>query len=320
MPASDNQDPEQRTDKRAGDNIRPGVERVFQLATRKRDGVAHEASDEVAFHLREREEQLMERGLSEAAARAEAQRKFGDVQAAENSLVVSSERLQRRTAWRESISDVLHDAQFALRSLRRSPSFVTIALACLTLGIGANVAIFAVVDAVLLKPLPFRSPSHLVRVWSDGTVPSGVFEILKRESKSYTALEGAEGARQQSLTGIGDPARVMVSQTTAGIFDALGVAPIVGPALIQLTTRCQRRRVRSSVIPFGNRGLAVIRQLLGRRSNWMVFPAPLLASCRRSSHFRRATCSSGCRQLLFATPPVTGGPRSFSWLDDSSRT
>lgn len=213
---------------RSADHIRPGVERVFELATRKRDRISEEAVDEVTFHMREREEQLLERGLTEAEARAEARRRFGDVNAAQDSFVTSSKRIERRMAMTEWFANVWQDIRFAFRSLQRAPSFVAIALACLTLGIGANVSIFAVVDAVLLKPLPFASPSQLVRVWSDAVVPGGVFEIVKRESKSYAALEGAEGARQVSLTGLGDPARVFVSQTTAGVFDALGVAPVVG--------------------------------------------------------------------------------------------
>ncbi|MEO7361452.1 MAG: ABC transporter permease [Gemmatimonadaceae bacterium] len=221
---------EERGEKRAPGNIRPGVGRVFQLATRKRDGVANEASDEVLFHLQERQEQLIAQGLNETAARTEAERRFGNVVAAKDSLVVSSERLHRRNAWKESFSSVALDVQFALRSLRRSPSFVAIALACLTLGIGANVAIFAVVDGVLLKPLPFQNPSQLVRVWGDAGVPSGIYEIIERESKSYAMLEGAERALQQSMTGIGEPTRVMVSQTTAGIFNALGVSAVVGRA------------------------------------------------------------------------------------------
>lgn len=228
MPTEDSGERESRAEHKSSDNIRPGVERVFQLATRKRESVAGEASDEVSFHLREREEQLIAQGLSETAARAEAERRFGDVDAAQHSLVVSSERIHRRNAWKEGIASIAQDVQFALRSLRRSPSFVAIALVCLTLGVGANVAIFAVVDAVLLKPLPYQNPSQLVRVWSEGTVPPGIYEIAKRESKSYAALEGAEDPRQMSLTGIGDPSRVMVSQTTAGLFSVLGAMPILG--------------------------------------------------------------------------------------------
>lgn len=208
-------------------DIRPGVARLFRLALRRRD-VSGEAGDEVAFHLEQREQQLMARGLSQVEARAEARRTFGDIDAARNSLITSSRRRENRSALTESMSDLAQDIRFAARSLRRTPSFLVVALACLTLGIGANVTIFAVVDAVLFKPLPYQRPQELVRVWSEGIVPAGIFEIVKRESKSYAALEGAEGAREASLTNAGDPVRVMVSQTTAGLFSALGVTPAVG--------------------------------------------------------------------------------------------
>jgi len=209
-------------------DIRPGVVRLFRLALRRQRNVADEAGDEVAFHLGEREQQLMERGLSSTDARAQARRTFGDIDLARNSLITASRRREHRSVLIETTANVAQDVRFAVRSLRRSPSFLIIALACLTLGIGANVTIFALVDAVLFKPLPYQRPAELVRVWSDATVPAGIFEIVKRESTSYSALEGAEGAHQASLSNAGDPVRVMVSQTTAGLFNALGVAPAVG--------------------------------------------------------------------------------------------
>ena len=209
-------------------DIRPGVARRFRLALRRQRNVAHEADDEVAFHLQERERQLIERGLSATQARAQARLTFGDIEAARNSLVASSRRRENRSALGETASNLTQDLRFALRSLLRSPSFLVIAVTCLTLGIGANVTIFAVVDAVLFKPLPYRRPAELVRVWSEAMVPAGIFEIVKRESKSYTELEGAEDAHQASLTNAGDPVRVMISQTTAGLFNALGVLPAVG--------------------------------------------------------------------------------------------
>ena len=209
-------------------DIRPGVARLFRLALRRQRDVHDEAGDEVAFHLAEREQQLIERGMSAATARVQARRAFGDIDAAQNSLVHASRRRENRSALRETGLNLLQDARFALRSLRRTPSFLLIALACLTLGIGVNVTIFAVVDAVLFKPLPYQRPAELVRVWSESTVPAGIFEIVKRESKSYAALEGAEGARQASLTNAGEPARVKVSQVTAGLFQALGVTPAIG--------------------------------------------------------------------------------------------
>jgi putative ABC transport system permease protein len=219
---------EEPNGERAARDIRPGVARLFRLATRRKQQVEDEANDEVRFHLEEREQQLMERGMSAGEARAAARSRFGDIDAARSSLVTSSRKRETRSLLRESFANVAQDVRFAFRSLRHAPSFVAIALTCLTLGIGANVSIFAVIDAVLLKPLPFQNPTELVRVWKNGVVPAGVFEIVKRESKSYSAFEGVEGARQASMTGVGNPTRVMVSQTTAGLFTALGVTPALG--------------------------------------------------------------------------------------------
>ncbi|MGV3710938.1 MAG: ADOP family duplicated permease [Gemmatimonas sp.] len=213
-----------------GRDIRPGVARLFRLATRRQASTRDEANEEVLFHLEQRMQQLMDRGMSATEARAKARAQFGDIDAARDSLVNTSRRMETRLMWNESFASLTQDVRFAVRSLRRTPSFLMIALACLTLGIGANVAIFAVVDAVLLKPLPFGRPTELVRVWKNGVVPAGVFEIVKRESRSYQAFEGVEGARQASMTGVGEPARIMVSQSTAGLFAALGVTPALGRA------------------------------------------------------------------------------------------
>jgi len=227
----------------ADQNIRPGVARLFRLALGRRESAESDANCEIAFHFEERERQLVARGLSAADARLEARRRFGDIETVRNSFITSSTRVQKRTALRERWMEVWQDIRFAFRSLRRSPSFVAVAIACLTLGIGANVAIFAVVDGVLtnvaifavvdgvlIKPLPYRSPEQLVRVWSNGMVPPGIFEIVKRESQSFSQLEGAEGGRQASLTDNRTPARVVVSHVTAGLFDLLGTRPLLGRA------------------------------------------------------------------------------------------
>jgi putative ABC transport system permease protein len=125
------------------------------------------------------------------------------------------------------------DLKFAIRSLLKSPGFATAALITLALGIGATSAIFSVVKAVLLTPLPYAEPDRRVQIWSrwvsfDKTWLSDQ-EIVDYQTmaKTMTAV-AAWSSGQQNLTGDGEPVRVGVGFVTANTFDVLGVNPLLG--------------------------------------------------------------------------------------------
>lgn len=130
---------------------------------------------------------------------------------------------------------LLQDLQLALRALRKSPGFTAIALLTLTVGIGANSAIFSVVNAVLLRPLPYPGSERIVRVQSIfakrdmaiGGAAEGEYLDYKRLCRSFTdfAVFIDAGA---NLTGDGEPERVPVTFTSAGLFPVLGVKPALG--------------------------------------------------------------------------------------------
>ncbi|MES2524816.1 MAG: ABC transporter permease [Gemmatimonadota bacterium] len=209
-------------------DLRPGVRRLFRLALRRPAGAASDVDEEIRFHIEERTAQLIAGGLDPERARVEAERRFGDVNQARVQLRESAQHRDRSLRLREMLVSVWHDVRFAGRGLMRAPGFTTVAVICLALGIGANVAIFSVIDGVLLKPLPFARPSELVSVWPDGAVPPGIYDILTREQRSFSSLAGYEEGRQLSLTGAGEPRRVLVSITSANFFETLGVAPAIG--------------------------------------------------------------------------------------------
>ena len=131
------------------------------------------------------------------------------------------------------------DLRFALRTLAKSPGFAAIALATLAIGIGANTAIFSVVDAVLLRPLPFREPERLVALFqtlpSKGVTANGVsylnYEDFARQARSYETL-AAVRMHDFTLTGQGEPALVAAGTVTSNVFAALGAKPLLGRALV----------------------------------------------------------------------------------------
>jgi predicted permease len=130
------------------------------------------------------------------------------------------------------------DLKFAARQLRQSPGFTVTAVLMLALGIGATTAIFSIVEGVLLRPLPFPDSDRLM-VLTDrihgadvgGNGEAGVtvpdIRTYTRETKSFTALGGYRFAGYE-LSGAGEPAQILASRQTAGVFPALGVAPLLG--------------------------------------------------------------------------------------------
>jgi putative ABC transport system permease protein len=131
------------------------------------------------------------------------------------------------------LENLVADLRFGARSLRRNPAFATIAVLTLALGIGANAAIFSVVNAVLLRPLPWADPARAVMIWSKWTsfdktwVSAG--EVLDYRRRAQTVSEvGAWSDGQVNITGDGEPERVPAAQITANLLSVLGVSPLSG--------------------------------------------------------------------------------------------
>jgi putative ABC transport system permease protein len=126
----------------------------------------------------------------------------------------------------------LHDLRYALRILARNPAFTVIAILTLGLGIGANTAIFSVVNAVLLRPLQFQDPARLVIIAEKSPFPviSTSYENWADWRDQSHSFESVEATRSTTLTltGVGEPERLNTHMVTAGLFPLLGVNAIVG--------------------------------------------------------------------------------------------
>ncbi|HXW06611.1 MAG TPA: ABC transporter permease [Vicinamibacterales bacterium] len=132
-----------------------------------------------------------------------------------------------------SLDTLRQDLRFGARTLARNPGFAAIAVLTLAIGIGANAAIFSVVNAVLLRPLPWREPDRAVMIWSKWTafdktwVATGEVVDYRRRSRTLEEI-AAWGDGQVNLTGDGEPERVSAANVTSNLFSTLGVAPLVG--------------------------------------------------------------------------------------------
>ncbi|HXZ19324.1 MAG TPA: ABC transporter permease, partial [Candidatus Acidoferrales bacterium] len=185
-------------------------------------------NEEVQGHLRMAAQERVEQGESAERARAAALREFGNV-----GLV---EEVTRETWGWGWIETFLQDLRYGLRMLGKNPGFTLVAVLTLALGIGANTAVFSLVDAILLRPLPYRNPSELVVV--SETVPEmgGGFELgmaageyldYRDRNRSFAQTGAHEGAGF-NLTGEGNPLRVNAAAVTASVFQLLGVPPRLG--------------------------------------------------------------------------------------------
>jgi len=196
---------------------------IAQLFRRKR--MCNDLSEEIGEHLEEKTEELIADGMSREEAWDAARRQFGDVTQIEE---------YSRELWRwPGIETVLFDLRFGLRMLRKNPGFTAVVLLTLAIGIGANTAIFSVVNAVLLRPLPFPDPSHLVFLSeSCRDIPEMYISLpnLRDWRTMNTVFQSMGGGRRSSatLTGRGEPERLPIREVTAEFFSTLGVRPLIG--------------------------------------------------------------------------------------------
>src|SRR4051812_1554393 len=179
---------------------------------------------EMAFHLSERADQLMAGGLSEPEAVHEARRRFGN-------RTLQKERMRDVDVlvWLESL---LADLRYAARGFRKSPGFALVAILSLGLGIGANTAIFSLIDAVMLKSLPVGHPEELVQVMIDDNdkLTNPIWEQI-RDRKDLFSSVFAFNEPTFDLASGGEARRVLGAWVSGGFFPGLGIRPAAGRLL-----------------------------------------------------------------------------------------
>jgi predicted permease len=196
--------------------------------------VESEVRDELAFHVEMRTEALRAAGLGEEAARREAERRLGDLSYVRAQCQAEAVRRWRKRRLREGVMSIVRDCGHAVRGLVRRPGFMVGACATLALGIGATTAVYSMVDAVLLAPLPYDDPDRLVVV---RTVDSKLEEqpVAREAKERISAAGGAFAAITHYVSGSwilngggGEPEEIEVLRAEHNLFDVLGALPVLG--------------------------------------------------------------------------------------------
>jgi putative ABC transport system permease protein len=204
--------------------VRRAVERLLALVRRRH--LDRELENEILAHLELAERDAMARGLSPEEARRAARRRFGGIDQ-----MKEEHRDQRSFRWIETL---LRDLRYGLAALRRAPGFTAIVVSVLALGIGANVAMFSVVDAALLKPLPFPQPDRIVRVW-EAPLPGVLnatsapdFLDWKRLANTVFEALSAEQSISVALTDKDEATRLSGKAVTADYFQVFSTRAQLG--------------------------------------------------------------------------------------------
>jgi putative ABC transport system permease protein len=212
-----------------------GVRRLFEMESTAPPS-ANEVRQEFEFHLEMRTRELMRQGLTREQARSEAQRMFGDADRIGGVMTRAARRdgpKRRALSW---LHDVRRDIGFASRMLARSPGYATVAVLTLAVGIGANTAVFTLVDGVLMSPLPYQDADRLVTLWS--TSPSrGLFT---RSPVSYPDFRDWESqtssfenmamlyGHEMVLREREGPVSIVVAAVSGDYFDVLKARTVLG--------------------------------------------------------------------------------------------
>lgn len=234
------------------------------------DQLDSEVKDEMAAHLEMAVEENLSRGMSAEEARRQALVRFGGVQQA-----LERHRESRTLPW----VDVLRqDLRFTFRMLRRDSGFAVVAVLILALGIGANIAVFSVVNTILLRPLPFRDPQQLVRIVekdpkageSSKTYTADATQDFQQQNHSFQSVSGYfafSGPDNFKLIGNGQPTPATGLLVADGFFQTLGVEPSLGRLFRpeELVQHAQPAALLS--YPFWKRRLAGDRNIVGSTIN-----------------------------------------------------
>ncbi|SPE39721.1 membrane hypothetical protein [Candidatus Sulfopaludibacter sp. SbA3] len=211
------------------------IQQVFRGMARlfRRERFAADLDEEMRLHMELRARKLRDAGVAAEEADNAARRRFGN----QALLHEVSTEVWGWTGWEHGVRDV----HYAFRALRKTPGFTSVAVCTLAVGLGMNTAVFSIVNAVMIRKLPFAHPDELVAVWPRNTTGKGgdsPHNVAAPADLAYwqqaAAFSGIAGFAdvQMNLTGLGAPARIPGDAVTWNFFSVLGVQPERGRAIL----------------------------------------------------------------------------------------
>jgi putative ABC transport system permease protein len=210
---------------------------------RRRPGreLARQVDEELTTHLELLIEEYTSEGMSPAEARAAAHRRFGDIVRLRTEGVRVRRGTARAVRRASLVDDLYNDVRFALRGLRRNPAFATVVILTLALAMGASAAVFAVVETVLIRPLPFEEPDRVVELnevypFDDIRWQISAANLIDWRERSKVFTDVAAISRviqgQTNLTGVEEPVRIPMARVSPSFFGILGVEAALGRTLL----------------------------------------------------------------------------------------
>ena len=293
--------------------VRRGWERVRSFFRKRK--LDRELDEEMAAHLEFAIEEYMQRGLSAAEARRQALVRFGNF--------AQAQERQREARGLPEVDILTQDLSYTFRTLRRDASFTMIAIVILGLGIGANTAVFSVVNTLLLQPLPFPNSGQLVRIHqkdpkggeSSMTYSTDAMVEFQQRTKAFEQVTGYfafSGPDNVKLMGSGQPQPITGMLVVGNFFSTLGVAPALGRQFSAEECLKNSRPVTMLSYPFWKRQFAGNPAIVGQTVNLDGTPTTVVGVLPESFDFG-AVFSPGARVDVF-------GPAVLENMEDEGNS
>ena len=213
-----------------------GLRRIFRFPWRTASQIEQEVDTELRFHLDRRAEELVEQGMTPEAARREAVRQFGDLAYTRQYCRALDGRTEQKVRRTTLLDEFLQDVRYAVRMLAKNPGFTTVVVLSLALGIGATSTIFSVLNAAVLRPLPFEEPDRLVSLQEfrpeggpEGRPRAPTFLAWSEQNRTFEQMAVGEGGLSPiTVSATGGTEQVWRNVVGADFFRLLGVQPMLG--------------------------------------------------------------------------------------------